>query len=200
MQALFLASVNLINRRQYLAGAFAYTVLLNFKHIYLYAALAFFVSILKGYVLRKRAIRKQIINLLKVAGVVLIPFIVAFLPFFIVGGFDQIFQIFKRLFPFQRGLIHDYWAPNFWAFYYFLDKVANTLASRFGFQSIVVHSAGELHNLMVLPHIKPLMTTFLILVISLPLLLMYFYSRNIRFYFLVFLCGTIFFMFGFHVH
>ena len=131
-----------MRRKQFLAAAFTYSALLNFKHIYLYASLAFFIYLLKEYVLAGQDINKKFNNLTKLALVTIIPFIVSFLPFIIVGGFSQLTQIFKRLFPFQRGLIHNYWAPNFWAFYYFLDKIVSYFSSRLGFQSITTRNMG----------------------------------------------------------
>jgi ALG6, ALG8 glycosyltransferase family len=59
---------------------------LNFKHIYLYAGLAFFAYILKNYVLKPDGNLEKLQNLIKVGVVTLIPFFLAFLPFIAEGG------------------------------------------------------------------------------------------------------------------
>lgn len=48
-------------------------------------------------------------------------------------SFLQIQQVFRRMFPFGRGLCHAYWAPNFWVFYIMLDKVFAFLLVKLGF-------------------------------------------------------------------
>lgn len=50
-------------------------------------------------------------------------FTISFGPFLLAGGLPGVAQIFKRLFPFQRGLNHAYWAGNVWAVYSAVDRV-----------------------------------------------------------------------------
>lgn len=47
MQALMILSVGFMQEKRYLVSAFCFSALLNFKHIYLYCAPAFFVYLLK---------------------------------------------------------------------------------------------------------------------------------------------------------
>lgn len=48
---------------------------------------------------------------------------VSFGPFLLVGGVSEIRQIVSRLFPFQRGLNHAYFAGNIWALATTVDRV-----------------------------------------------------------------------------
>lgn len=120
MYGLLIYSIINLDRRPIL-GAFLFSSLLCFKHIYLYLAPAYFVYLLRTVVIRQDLRAIDMVGVTKLGVAVLLPIVAAFLPFVWLG---QISQLLVRLFPFNRGLCHAYWAPNFWALYSFLDRVA----------------------------------------------------------------------------
>lgn len=121
---LVLSMVLARNKSTLLLSGILFTALLCLKHIYLYLAPAYFVFLLRAYCLGER--RKfpyftiRFFNCVKLGVSLIAVFASAFGPFALWG---QLEQVFKRLFPFSRGLCHAYWAPNVWAMYSFTDRV-----------------------------------------------------------------------------
>ena len=119
--------------------ALFFAILLNFKHIFVYLAPPFIVYLFrvhcftsKGKYAAPRAYDTlsnenvggfQAHRLVQLALIVGGTCLVSFGPFVVLGGISQLPQIFSRLFPFQRGLNHAYWAANVWAIYTAADRV-----------------------------------------------------------------------------
>ncbi|KDN45947.1 glycosyltransferase family 57 protein [Tilletiaria anomala UBC 951] len=113
--------------------ALLFSSLLNFKHIYMYVAPAYFVYLLRSYVYPPgstlRTMPAAIERLVTLGAFTLAPFAVSLLPLMVsgfkheAGSFGVVAQMLSRMFPFSRGLNHAYWAPNFWALYTAVDRV-----------------------------------------------------------------------------
>ncbi len=133
----FIVSIALIRRGEDLWSGFVFAVLLNMKHIFLYVAPVYFIYLLAHYCYPPvtapfwnweqfhRGVsgrRFSILNLLKMGAVVIGVFACSLGPFIRVG---RLSAIVSRLFPVtQRGLCHAYWAPNVWAIYNTVDRMA----------------------------------------------------------------------------
>ncbi|PVH14016.1 uncharacterized protein CXQ87_002139 [Candidozyma duobushaemuli] len=222
--------INCARLEKFLWCGFWFSVLLCFKHIYLYLAPAVFVYLLRAYCLnlnydRKKSFAHNAVrlvrwrNLFKLGSVVIGVFTVAFGPFIY---YHVIPEMLERLFPFSRGLTHAYWAPNVWALYSFLDRVLIQIykrvpLSRIPLQRILQFDPSLLNNkkllssttrgivgdieFLVLPTITPQLTFLLTLFYQVMALIPLFLQPTFeRFIGALTLCGYASFLFGWHVH
>ncbi|GAA6003632.1 dolichyl-P-Glc:Glc1Man(9)GlcNAc(2)-PP-dolichol alpha-1,3-glucosyltransferase [Rhodotorula paludigena] len=104
------------------ACAALFATLLNFKHIFVYLALPYFVFLLRQHCYPPGG-KFQVDRVVELGLVVGTVCAASFGPFLLAGGPSQIRQILSRLFPFQRGLNHAYWAANVWALVSAVDRV-----------------------------------------------------------------------------
>jgi len=132
-----------------LLASILFTLLLTLKHLYLTLAPVYFFYLLRKFCLvvpTRRTIiiiqkqqqqqqYKEIVSkfhfqrLVLLGSTVAITLSLPFLPFGIQHNpKEQMIQMLSRLFPFQRGLCHDYWAGNIWALYSFASKVVSFLS------------------------------------------------------------------------
>ncbi|KAF2126155.1 glycosyltransferase family 57 protein [Dothidotthia symphoricarpi CBS 119687] len=205
---LILSMVLARNKSTVLLSGLLFAALLCLKHIYLYLAPAYFVYLLRAYCSGQQSsfpyFRVRFLNCIKLGVGIVAVFASAFGPFALWG---QLEQVFRRLFPFSRGLCHAYWAPNIWAMYSFVDRVLIQLAPRLGLavdveamNSVTRGLVGDT-SFAVLPDIAPLVCFLLTLGAQIPVLLRLLYKPTWHtFVGAVTLCGYASFLFGWHVH
>lgn len=103
--------------------------MLNFKHIFVYLAPPFLIFLFRSYCfppsLDTSSSFKQFhfFRLVQLGMIVITTCAISFGPFWFTSGIPGLYQIFSRLFPFQRGLNHAYWAGNVWAIYSAVDRI-----------------------------------------------------------------------------
>lgn len=230
MYGFLVLMINCARLHKYLWCGFWFSVLLCFKHIYLYLAPAVFIFLLRAYCLNlhydtkksflHNAVRLvQWTNLLELGTVVIVVFLTAFGPFVY---YDVIPNLLERLFPFSRGLTHAYWAPNVWAVYSFVDRVLIQVYQRLPIARVVLEKVlkfdpSVLRNqkllnsttrgivgdieFLVLPTITPKLTFLLTLFYQVMALIPLFLQPTFeRFIGALTLCGYASFLFGWHVH
>ncbi|THV08661.1 glucosyltransferase [Dendrothele bispora CBS 962.96] len=188
-----------------LASGILFAVLLNFKHIYMYIAPAYFIYLLRSFCLSPSG-QLQIKNFLSLANAVIGVFIASLGPFLLMG---QIPQLLSRLFPFTRGLNHAYWAPNAWALVTALDRVllkyiqrssANIAINEEGIRSTSRGLVGDT-VFAVIPNVKPIHTFTITIAFQSVILFKLWRNPTYKsFLTALTLCGYVSYLFGWHVH
>ncbi|KAI0462534.1 hypothetical protein LJB42_004028 [Komagataella kurtzmanii] len=228
MFGILIFSLLAVKQKKYLQCGALFSVLLCFKHIFLYIAPAYFVFLLRVYCLdihetsfkTPRSLLKSVrwSNLFKLGFTVITVFVIAFAPF---AYYGVIPNLMSRLFPFSRGLTHAYWAPNIWALYSFLDRVLvqlylhvpgiSSIISRYiGPESLVSrlkNSTASTKGLVgdveffIVPTITPKMSFILTLFYQiLAVLPLLLFPTFKKFLGSITLCAFASFLFGWHVH
>ncbi|CAI5980980.1 unnamed protein product [Closterium sp. NIES-65] len=120
-------------------------------------------------------------RIVTLGAVVVTVLLVSFAPFVVT---NQMPNLIARLFPFGRGLMHAYWAPNFWALYTLADKLLAAAASAAG--SLIGSAGGpalgmkggwtrglvgDAVGFSVVPQVTPLVSLLLVLGAMAPVLL-----------------------------
>ena len=197
MLGLLILSAVLIEENRFLLGAFTYMFLVFFKHIYLYAAPVYFVYCLGRFVVGKS---DGFANLAKLATVVIATTAAAVVPLIVS---DQLGAAIGRMFPFGRGLVHSYWAPNLWALYLFGDRVLGKFFSPSSQGVSSTRGLVQVTDNAVLWNVTPGMTFGLTLAVYLVFLRFVWLAarqRKISLLTLVAYGNAICFFFGWHIH
>ncbi|KAI3428699.1 hypothetical protein D9Q98_007523 [Chlorella vulgaris] len=191
---IFVLSLVAAAEERHLLAALLFAVLLNLKHIFLYAAPAFFIYLLRRYCRGPQAL----LRFGSLATIVSATFAASFGPFVAAG---QLPQLASRLFPFARGLCHAYWAPNMWALYAAYDKLLSIV---FGVKSSAASMTGGLVGVAefaVLPQVGSAATALWTLIAMSPCLLRIWKRPEPKdFPAAVLYCTFCSFMLGYHVH
>jgi alpha-1,3-glucosyltransferase len=164
-------------------AAILYCLVISMKHLYLPLAPIYAIHLLRHYCYAQQTFSPlRFFYLGVLTSTVLLLF---FLPFL---EKEQLLQILKRLFPFGRGLCHDYPAANVWSLYQVGDKSLQFVARRLlGFGALS------------LPAISPLITAVLLFVSLLPGVSTAYQSKSKLIHCVVY-CSFATFMWSFHVH
>ncbi|TDL29721.1 glycosyltransferase family 57 protein [Rickenella mellea] len=205
MFGILLWSILMARNGNLLASGALFAVLLNFKHIYMYQAPAYFVYLLRAFCISPNG-HILLPRFLSLANIVIAVFVLSIGPFFLMG---QLPQLLSRLFPFKRGLNHAYWAPNVWALVTALDRVLLKVAQKTGV-NLAIDAAGVSSTtrgfvgdtiFAVLPNVKPIHTFIItILIQSVYLVKLWRTPTYKSFVAALTLCGYTSYMFGWHVH
>lgn len=191
-------------------AALLFSSLLQLKHLFVYIAPAWTVYLFRSYLLpmwptNAMAWSALLDRTIKLGAATLAPFALSVVPFVLSAVHGDVAPsivlraMYERLFPFHRGLMHAYWAPNVWALYAAADRVLLRLQGR----ALASASRGKVGDSLfgVLPTISP--SVCFTLALGATLVYMVPLWRTPSFRHLVVatvLCALTSFAVGWHVH
>jgi len=133
-------------------------------------------SYLKDWISSNR--KFSVLRLIKIGCTVLCVAAVAMLPVLLSRGVDldsvtaELKQILSRLFPWNRGLVHSYWAPNLWALYAAAEKVLSKVLGAASSSSALTGGIVGSCEFFVLPNVPAWLTNVLMILCMMPCLVL----------------------------
>jgi hypothetical protein len=214
---------------RYVLLAAAYSALVLMKHLFVPLAPILAIFLIQRHCFRDvthagaksasgNAKRRtfSLYHFLQLAVVAVVALGAAFGPFLAQSnGKDQLFQIMSRLFPFGRGLVHAYWAPNVWALYCAADKLFYAMIRKLRVPALTAllreGSADGLNNsasgivgdfiFSVLPPVSATMCLLLLFLTLLPAMVAIYRKPTAQTLLVCLVYASLSnFMWGYHVH
>lgn len=197
LSLLVLTLSHFINGQKHLA-CISFCVALNLKHTLLPLVPTISIYLLATLPPRVASSIRTLFSLFVVTTATLL---VPWVPFYVLGGWQYIDSICSRLFPFDRGLLHANWAPNFWSLYALLDRILLRAFPAESAPLITSGLIGESAPFVHLPNPTPTVCTALIIIFTTPVLLRLFHDPSVE----NLITSTAYnlqaaFIFGWHVH
>jgi alpha-1,3-glucosyltransferase len=178
---MLLLSLSLFMERRLCLGAAAFSIAINLKHTLLPVAPAIALFILLCiYDDPQETAYKKLKRLILVACSTLLVFAFVWVPLLLLGGKRSLVACFGRLFPFDRGLLHAYWAPNMWSLYALADKTAAAMGCKLREADVNISSGhiGSHRPFVCLPNVTPNGAMTIVLLSIVPALSSLFICRK----------------------
>lgn len=123
-----LLCLSFLLRRRFVWATLCFGVLCSLKHLYVTSVPWFLVVLYSA----SRSWRQRLQLATVLGATALLPLV----PFLLATDNPVVWvkQVLSRLFPFERGLVHDYWAGNVWVFYTILTKVLKKMQLDWAFE------------------------------------------------------------------
>jgi alpha-1,3-glucosyltransferase len=170
--AVLLFAISCLMRGHVCLGAASFSAALNLKHTLLPAVPAVAAFLLQSVHEHSSSRRAQIVLLVRLAVSVISVFTTVWLPLYVAGGYAAIRACLFRLFPFGRGLLHAYWAPNVWALAAVFDRLAAAVGLSVRLPDVDTASGhiGAAAPFSLVPNPTPAITACLVALALLPVL------------------------------